>query len=62
MTQHAKTKEEIVTDIRALADKCLDVATDADYFGGFDPDMMRVAKLLLHGSAALMLLADGVAP
>lgn len=55
-----KTETEIVNDIRILADKCLDTATDVDYFGGMDADMIRVARVLLSGSAVLVLLADGV--
>lgn len=56
----SKTNAEIVADIRALAEKCLDIATDADYYGGANPDMLRVARVLLSGSAALIKLADGV--
>ena len=60
MTQITKTKADIVADIRKLAEACLDTATDADYFGGTNPDLIRVARVLLSGSAALLMLADGV--
>ena len=56
----SKTNTEIVADIRALAEKCLDIATDADCYGGNNADMLRVARVLLAGSAALIALADGV--
>ena len=56
----SKTNTEIVADIRALAEKCLDIATDADHYGGNNADMLRVARVLLAGSAALIALADGV--
>ena len=54
------TKQEIITEIRTLADKCLDVATDAEYYGGTDADMIRVSRVLIAGSAALVMLANGV--
>ena len=53
-----KLKAEIVADIRKIAESCLDTATDADYYGGMDADMIRVSRALISGSGALMLLAD----
>ena len=55
-----KLKAEIVADIRKIAESCLDTATDADYYGGMDADMIRVSRALISGSGALMLLADGM--
>lgn len=60
MTQQTKTKAEIVAQIRTLAESCLDTATYADYYGGMDTDLIRVARVLVAGSSALVLLADGV--
>lgn len=55
-----KTKQEIKASIKELADKCLDVATDADYYGGMDADCIRASRVLIAGSAALVMLADGM--
>lgn len=60
MTQESKTKADIVADIRKLAESCLDTATDADYFGGWDADLKRASRVLLAGSAALALLANEI--
>ena len=55
-----KLKAEIAADIRKIAESCLDTATDADYYGGNDADMIRVSRALIAGSAALVMLADGM--
>lgn len=55
-----KTKSEIKASIKELAEMCLDVATDADYFGGMDADCIRASRVLISGSAALVMLADSM--
>lgn len=60
MTQLAKTKAEIMADIRDLAESCLEVAVLADYYGGMDGDLKRVSRVMLGGYASLVALADGV--
>lgn len=55
-----KLKAEIAADIRKIAESCLDTATDADYYGSNDADMIRVSRVLIAGSAALVLIADGM--
>ena len=55
-----KTKQEIITDIRKLIDACITTANDAGYYGGFDIDMLLVARVLLQGADRLTELANGV--
>lgn len=60
MTITPKTKADIVAQVRALAELCLDVAAEADYFGGFDSEMNRVSRVLTYGAQSLVLLANEV--
>lgn len=60
MSRPPQTRADIAASIRALAEHCLDVATDADYYGGFDADMQRTARVLIAGSAVLVVMAEGM--
>ena len=60
MTQHIKTKADIVADIRKLAESCFSVAVSLGYFGGFDSQMLRAERMLLSGSMELSKMADEI--
>ena len=46
-----KTKATIAKDLQKLSDKMLDVATDMDYFGGFDAVMVQRSKQMVELAA-----------
>jgi len=54
------TREKMVADMRGLAEKMLDIATDMDYFGGFDAVLKAHGEEMLMASAIMMSWADEV--
>lgn len=54
------TRQELITEIRALSEHMLDVAVKMDYFGGMDSELVRHAYELAGAAAVAMTWADGM--
>lgn len=54
------TRQKLITEIRALSERMLDVAVKIDYFGGINSELVRHAHELAGAAAVAMTWADSM--